>query len=90
MQTLQVIERGLSGIDDVAPAVIPAVLLEAEDLASTGDELPDASRVATRQRLWVVCGFDDWQEGDFHGHMAFIHCLNDMEQVEAGAVQGSR
>ncbi|OIQ86567.1 hypothetical protein GALL_315610 [mine drainage metagenome] len=81
MQLLQIGERGIGGGGHVATVIDPPVLFQAEILAGSGHELPDAGGVARRVGLRVECTFHHRQQGDFRRHAALLHFFHDVIKV---------
>ena len=86
VQRLQVVERGVGRGEDVAPAVVPEVLVEVVVPAGRGDELPQPRSVGARVRHRVVRALDHRQERELGGHPAALERLDDVEEVLPAAV----
>ena len=86
VQRLQVVERGVGRGEDVAPPVVPEVLVEVVVPAGRGDELPQPRSVRARVRERVVRALDHRQERELGGHPAALERLDDVEEVFPAAV----
>ena len=90
VELFEVIERRVGGRHDVAPAVVPEILLQPVVLAGRRYELPDARRVRAGVGDGVVGAFDDGQQRDFARHATLFDLLDDVIEVAAAALDGAR
>ena len=89
VQRLQVIERRARGLDRVAPAVVPPVLLEAEAAAGVGDELPQPRGARARVGIGLERALDDRQQRELARHIALLELADDVVQPQLGASEGA-
>ena len=83
----EVVERGARRLEHVAAAVEPPVLREAEPLAGARNDLPQAGRAAVRVGERIERALDDRQQRELRRHAAPLELLDDVEQVEVGALE---
>ena len=81
MHVLEVVERGARRRDDIAAAVIPPVLFEAEALAGARHELPQTVGAHPRLRVGLECALDHRQERELERHPARFDLFDDVMQV---------
>ncbi len=84
---LEIVERRARRFEHVAPTVEPPVLLEPEPLAGARDELPEAGRAAVGISEWVERALDDRQQRELGGHVAPLELVDDVVEVEVGALE---
>src|SRR5207253_3710740 len=72
---------------DVAPAVVPPVLLQLEALAGARDELPQARGVRARIGHRIERALHHRQQRQLGGHAALLQLIDDMEEVHPAAVE---
>ena len=89
MQRLQIIERAARGLDDVAPAVIPPVLLQAEARAGFRNELPQSRGARARIGVGLKRAFHHGQQRDLERHAARFEFSDDMVKVQLRAAEGA-
>ena len=89
MERLQVIERCARRFDDVAPPVVPPVLLQPVFRAGVGNELPQARGACARVRIGLEGAFHHRQQRDLERHAAAFQFGDDLVQVQIGAPEGA-
>ena len=70
VQLGEVVEGSVGGVDDVAPPVVPGVLLELEAPAGARNELPDARGMRAGVRHRVEGALHHRQQRELHRHAA--------------------
>ena len=83
----QVVERGVGRGDDVAPAVVPPVLLQLVALAGAGDELPEAGSMRARVGHRVERALDHRQQRQLGRQAALLELVDDVVQIELAALE---
>ena len=83
----EVVERGASGLDDVAATVVPPVLLQSVPPAGRRHELPQARRPRVRVRTLAERALHHRQQRELHGQLALLDFPHDVGQVRAGALR---
>ena len=81
MQIGQVIERPAGGIDDVAAAVVPPVLLDAKALRRSRNDLPESGGAAMRIGKRIVGALDNGQQGEIQRQATRFDFSSDIRQV---------
>ena len=87
VEVREVVERRVGRVDDVAPAVVPPVLLQLEALAGAGNELPQARGMRARVRHRVEGALHHRQQRELGRHAALLELLDDVVEVHAAAVE---
>ena len=87
VQALEQVQGGVGGGIDVAAAVVPPGLAQAEAAAGGRDELPDACGTAVGVGEGLEGTLHHRQQGDLQGHAAPLHLLDDEMQVGPGTVR---
>ncbi len=82
VQGLQVVQRGASAFDDIATAVVPPVLLQAEARAGVGNELPQSRGARARIRIGLEGALDDRQQSDLERHAPALELGDDMVEIQ--------
>ena len=68
MQHRQVIQGRIGRGNDIPPAVVPPVMLQAIMFARAGDKLPDAGGMAARIGEWLIGALDNREQGQIERH----------------------
>ena len=83
----EVVERGASGLDDVAATVVPPVLLQSVPPAGRRHELPQARRPRVRVRALAERALHHRKQRELHWQLALFDFPCDVGQVGAGALR---
>ncbi len=83
----EVVERRVGRVDDVAPGVVPPVLLEVEAPAGAGNELPQPRGVRARIGKGIEGALHHGQERELGRQAALLDLFDDVIEVEAAAVE---
>ena len=86
VELLEIIQRRLRGGLHVAPAVVPPVGLQAVQAAGGRNELPQARGAGAGVGVRLVGALDGGQQRDFHRHAALVHFVDDVIEIQAGAL----
>src|SRR3984885_8234899 len=89
VQRLQIIERRARRLDDVAPSVVPPVLLEVEARPRAGDELPQSRRARSRVGVRLVRALNHRQQGKLERHAALFDLRGNVIEIKLRALEGS-
>ena len=82
---LEVVECRARRIDDIAAAVVPPILFEAEASRGAGNHLPQACRAAVRIGERIVGALDNRQQCEFERQTTPVQLRRDVRQVALGA-----
>ena len=88
VQALQVVEGCARGLHDVAPAVVPPVLLQAIVRAGTGNELPQSRSARARVGVRLERALHHRQERELERHATTLQLGDDLIQVQVRAPEG--
>ena len=89
VERLQVIESGARRLDDVAPAVVPPVLLEPEARSGPGNELPQSRGARARVGVGLEGALHHRQERQLARHAATLELGHDLIEIELGPSEGA-
>ena len=82
---LQIVERCRRRGDDIAPLILPPVLVEVIAFAGGRDELPQAGRLGARKGRRIEGALDHRQQSQFHRHATLFQFLDDVVHEGRGA-----
>ena len=87
MEPHEVVQGRAGAFQNVAPLVLPEILLQRVDGAGSRHELPQARGLGVRKRFGLEGAFNERQKRELRGHAARFDFFDDVVEVLAGAIR---